>query len=92
VGISFDPPAKNAEWAKEKGFSFELWTDESRALAQHYGAATSADQARASRETRLLNADGQLQLEYEVGLNLGTHPSSVLADCKRLFGTSSAQH
>jgi len=84
--VSFDPPEKNAAWAEKKGVSFELWSDENRVLALYYGAASDVEQRMASRETRLLDAEGNLLLEYDVGLSIGTHPSDVLADCERLWG------
>lgn len=85
VGVSFDAPEANKAWHDDKGFGFELWTDTDRTLALALGAAQSADQKVADRETRLLDAEGRVLLEYDVGLNLGTHPSDVLGDAKRLF-------
>ena len=84
VGVSFDAPEKNAAWAETKGFSFELWTDTARELALHYGAASSADQKRARRITRVLDAQGALVLEYKVGLGVATHPGDVLQDLQIL--------
>jgi peroxiredoxin len=86
VGVSFDLPEKNAAWAEKKGFNFELWSDTDRGMALYYGAASDAEQRMASRETRLLDAEGNLLLEYDVGLSIGTHPSDVHADCERLWG------
>jgi len=86
VGVSFDAPADNLAWAQKKGFSFELWSDTDRTLALYYGAATSPDAKHASRGTVLLDAQGNLLLEYDVGLNIGAHPSDVLADCERIWG------
>ncbi len=85
VGVSFDTPQANKAWHDDKGFTFELWTDADRTLALALGAASSKDQKNASRETRLLDAEGRVLLEYDVGLNLGTHPSDVLGDASRLF-------
>jgi len=84
--VSFDAPEKNAAWAEKKGFTFELWSDERRTMALYYGAASDVGQRTASRETRLLDGEGNLLLQYDVGLNIGTHPSDVLADCERLWG------
>lgn len=88
VGVSFDPPEKNAEWAADKGFSFELWTDTSRTLALYYGAADTAEDARAKRVTRVLDADGNLVLEYKVGIGIAAHPDDVLHDVRRIFEDS----
>lgn len=85
VGVSFDPPEKNAEWAEEKGFSFELWSDASRDLARYYGAADSPEDSRARRVTRVLDADGDLVLEYDVGIGIAAHPKDVLHDVRQLF-------
>ena len=85
VGVSFDPPDKNAAWAVEKGYRFELWSDNERALAMAIGAARSADQARASRTTVLLDPRGHVVVRYEPGLGLGTHPAEVLEDARALF-------
>lgn len=85
VGVSFDDPAKNAAWRRNKGFAFELWTDVDRTLAQHLGAAKSADQRHASRRTVLLDAQGHVAVTYDVGLGLGTHPQDVLDDARRLW-------
>ncbi len=85
IGVSFDTPTKNQDWAIDEGFQFDLWSDTDRTLALYYGAATSATQGSASRVTKLLDANGALILEYRVS-SLGTHPSDVLADCQALFG------
>ena len=83
--MSFDAPQKNQAWAEDEGFAFELWTDADRTLALTYDAATRADQAFAERVTKVLDADGDLVLEYEK-VKVGTHPGQVLADCEKLFG------
>lgn len=85
VGVSFDSPEKNAAWATEKGYRFELWTDLSRELAQAVGAAEAPDQARASRVTVLLDPEGHVAVRYQPGLGLGTHPADVLEDAQALF-------
>ena len=85
IGVSFDQPTKNEAWAIDEGFQFDLWSDLDRTLALYYGAATSASQGSASRVTRILDANGDVVLEYKVS-SVGTHPSEVLADCELLFG------
>jgi peroxiredoxin Q/BCP len=84
VGVSFDSPADNQAWAEDEGFQYELWTDESRALALHYGAAFSDTQPYALRVTVLLDANGDLLLEYNVGADISTHPGRVLEDIETL--------
>ena len=84
IGVGFDPPGRNASWAAEEGFQFELWTDDDRTLAVAFGAATETSPVPA-RLTVLLDADGNQLLEYPV-TDIGTHPGKVLDDCTVLFG------
>lgn len=85
MGVSFDSPRRNAAWAEDEGYQFELWTDDDRALALTYGAAESRSDAFAQRITVILDSEGNQLLEYEVS-SLGTHPAQVLEDCQALFG------
>ena len=85
MGVSFDAPDRNANWAADEGFQFELWTDDDRTLAVAYGAASSSSARFANRVTVVLDADGNQLLEYEVS-SVGTHPAAVLEDCELLFG------
>ncbi len=85
MGISFDSPAENEAWAIEEGFQYELWSDESRALALHYGAASTPTAPAAARISFLLDANGDVLLEYKQ-VSTGTHPAEVLEDCEKLFG------
>lgn len=87
VGVGFDDPATNRAWSEDGGFTFELWTDDDdRTLALTYGAAASASQRYPSRITVVLDADGELVLEYLEDINVGAHPREVLDDCTLLFG------
>ena len=83
--MGFDSPAKMQSWAQEEGFQYELWTDSERTLALHYGAASSASASFADRITVLLDAQGDLLLEYREDIAVGTHPAQVLEDCQILF-------
>ena len=85
MGVSFDAPDRNANWAADEGFQFELWTDDDRTLAVAYGAAASSSARFANRITVVLDSDGNQLLEYEVS-SVGTHPAAVLEDCELLFG------
>jgi peroxiredoxin len=78
--VSFDSPADNKKFADSKTFAFELWTDESRALAMHFGAADAVDSARAKRITVLLDAEGRELVDYRGFINMGAHPGYVLDD------------
>lgn len=86
MGVSFDTPAANQEFKDSEGFEYELWSDQARELALHYGAATSENQGFADRVTVLLAGDGTLLLEYSPGLDVATHPELVLEDCRALWG------
>ncbi len=86
VGVSFDPPEANARFREKYGFGFELWTDASRALAMHFGAARDASASVASRVTAILDADGRLVAHYPKVVNVMGHPQAVLDDCRALFG------
>lgn len=86
MGVSFDSPEKNKDWADDEGFEFELWSDEERALAVYYGAASSTSATWADRITVLMDEDGDVVLEYRENVNVGTHPAQVLEDCQTLFG------
>ena len=83
--MGFDAPEATQRWHDKKGFTFELWTDDDqRTLARHFGAASNASASRPARVTVLLDPEGRVLLEYDVGLNLGTHPEDVLEDARRL--------
>jgi peroxiredoxin Q/BCP len=85
VGVGFDTPADNQAWAEDEGFEFELWTDDDRTLALHYGATASASAAFPGRVTRVLDGNGDLVVEYLVS-TIDAHPEQVLEDCRLLFG------
>jgi peroxiredoxin len=86
VGVGFGNPASVQQWAEEESFEFEMWTDDDRSLAVHYGAADSPSSSFVQRLTVLLDADGNQLLEYEVGFGFGTHPAEVLADLQAIYG------
>ena len=86
VGASFAGPAKNAEWITEQEFAFEVWDDDDKTLALHYGAVKNKSAPFPDRITKVLDADGTLILEYVDQIDVGTHPADVLDDCKKIFG------
>ena len=51
-----------------------------------YGAAEDAGAWLPERVSVILDADGNLLLEYMDNVSTGTHPTNVLADCEILFG------
>ena len=87
VGVGFSSPQSTASWVAEEGFPFEVWTDDDKTLALTYGAVSSASASIPSRITVLLDAEGELVLEYTDSINVGTHPFEVLEDCEALFGS-----
>jgi peroxiredoxin len=88
VGVSFDPPAKNAKFIEAESFKFPLWTDSKRELALYWGAATSASQFFANRVTVVLDEQGRWRLFYSssaIGFDMYGHPGVVLEDVKALL-------
>jgi peroxiredoxin len=84
--VGFDAPSKMQTWAEEEGFQYDVWTDGDRTLAVTYGAASSTSSNYADRITVLLDANGDLLLEYVEDVVVGTHPAQVLEDCQILIG------
>ncbi len=87
VGVSFDPVEANAAFRDKYSFSFELWTDPSRALAIHFGAAVKPSNPSPRRHTVAIDAEGRQVLEYRSVMNVLGHPQQVLEDCRALFAT-----
>ncbi len=86
VGVSFNKPEKNRDWAEHEKFQYPLWSDEDKALALHYGAVSTKLSPVPGRVTVVLDAQGALVLRYD-SVDVGTHPGDVLEDCKALFGS-----
>jgi peroxiredoxin len=86
VGVGINTPDDNLSWAEEESFNFELWTDDDRVLGTTYGALSNSTDRSVARVTMLLDADGDLMLEYIDDISVGTHPGRVLQDCEILFG------
>jgi len=83
LGVSFDPPAANAEFVKAEGFPFRLLSDTDRTLARAVGAATSDTQSFASRISYLVGADSKVRKVYDE-VTPATHAKDVLADLPKL--------
>ncbi|MBR57024.1 MAG: hypothetical protein CMH54_03085 [Myxococcales bacterium] len=66
-------------------YLYEVWTDSDKTLALYYGAVTSDLMPFPSRITRLLDAEGNLILEYNT-VSVDGHPQAVLDDCTKIFG------
>jgi peroxiredoxin len=59
---------------------------DSTALGVTYGALENQRDTFVGRVTMLLDADGELLLEYVDSIDVGEHPAKVLEDCEALFG------
>lgn len=79
LGVSFDPPARNAEFVKTESFPFRLLSDEDHKLALQVGAASSASQGYASRISYLIGPDGKV-IEAYASVSPAGHAAEVLAD------------
>ncbi len=73
-------------WTQEDGLQFELWSDVDLVIADHYGALESPDATDPLRYAFLLDAEGQVALEYKDWLELGPEPGDLLADLRELLG------
>ena len=73
-----------AKWLQVQGFQYELWSDTDKTLALYYGAAKSKEQSTTDRITKILDAEGNLVLEYN-DVSFQRNPQDVLDDCKILF-------
>ena len=85
VGVSFTDLETNHAWAVDQGFQYEIWRDEDRALAEYYGASNGPDNPYPKRRTKVLDAEGNLILEYNDKIIVGAHPSEVLQDVRVLL-------
>lgn len=81
VGVSFDAPDANAEFAREEEFPFPLLSDTDKALAIAVGAADSPSQWMARRVSYLVGPDGVVWVAYDAVDPRG-HATEVLADVR----------
>jgi peroxiredoxin len=88
VGVGFSTPETNASWAERMGYSYALWSDAERVLAEHYGAVTEWDPDAPLRHAFILDADGRARVRHDGGVSLGADPEAVLEDCTALFGAA----
>ena len=85
--LVFQDPGTNNAWVEDQGYQFEVWTDDERTLSVTYGAASSVNAFFPDRVTVLLDADGELLLEY-MTVSIDVHPQQVLDDCLLLFDST----
>lgn len=64
-GVSFDAVSNNASFCDNNEFTYDLWSDLERELAQYYGIVDSASALFPSRKTVLLSPEGDWLLIYE---------------------------
>lgn len=65
LGVSFDSPQEQLDFANKYGYTFRLLSDRSRAIALAYGAAKSAQDRYAARYTYLIGPDGVIAAAIE---------------------------
>ena len=81
VGVSFDAPQANAEFARAEEFPFPLLSDTGKSLAIAVGAADSPSQWMARRVSYLVGPDGVVWVAYDTVDPRG-HAAQVLADVR----------
>jgi peroxiredoxin Q/BCP len=61
LGISFDAPAENRDFAEKFAFPFRLLSDPDRAVGLAYKACESAKDKYAKRHTYVIGGDGRIE-------------------------------
>ena len=84
MGACFNEPADNLAWVIDQEFQYEVWRDDDKTLALTYGSVDSPSAFAPGRVTVILDAPGDLLLEY-TSVNVNVHPQQVLEDCQVLF-------
>jgi len=82
VGVSYDKPETNREWAEKNSLPFKLLSDRDKTLAKQVGAARSMIPV-PKRISYLIGADGMVLVAYP-DVKPGEHAEEVLADLERL--------
>ena len=83
VGVSFDKPKENAEFAAKYHFPFRLLSDTTHTLAVEVGAADSPSRLWARRISYLVGPDGKVLKAYD-NVDPATHATQVLGDVGQL--------
>ncbi len=83
LGVSFDTPKENAEFAAKYKFPFRLLSDATHNLAVEVGAAESPSQKWARRISYLVGTDGKVLEAYD-HVNPSEHAGQVLTDLQKL--------
>jgi peroxiredoxin Q/BCP len=79
VGISFDSPEDNADFARRYEFGFPLLSDGDHTVAIAYGACAGADARYPDRVSFLIDEQGAIERVYDQ-VDPRDHPARVLAD------------
>ena len=79
LGVSFDEPKANAEFAAKHGFQYRLLSDADKKLAVAVGAADSPSRIVARRISYLVGGDGKVIRAYG-DVKPSEHAQQVLAD------------
>jgi len=90
VGVSFDAPEANAEFARAEEFPFPLLSDTSKSLAIAVGAADSTWRWMARRISYLVGPDGVVWVAYDT-VDPSGHAAEVLADVRARRAASSQE-
>jgi peroxiredoxin Q/BCP len=83
IGVSFDDPKANAEFAAKYKFPFPLLSDTKRTLAVEVGAADSPSRLWARRISYLVGPDGKVLVAYPE-VTPSEHATQVLGDIQKL--------
>lgn len=86
VGVSFDPPERNKEFADLQGFPFRLLSDVDRTVGEAYETKRAPEEPApewAKRRTYLIDPEGVVRKAYRV-TDIPAHPDEVLADIAAL--------
>jgi peroxiredoxin Q/BCP len=82
VGVSYDKPETNRNWAEKNNLPFKLLSDQDKTLAKEVGAARSMIPL-PKRISYLVGADGRVLVAYP-DVKPGEHAEEVVADLERL--------
>jgi hypothetical protein len=80
VAINTQAPNLNQGWAAEKGWTYEVWTDDRGTLHSHYGVSGDPRDPNLTGKMFLLDPQGNVQLMYE-----GSAADKVASDCAALY-------
>ncbi len=86
LGVSFDPPELNKEFAQLQGFPFRLLSDVDHSVGEVYETKRAPEESmpeQAKRRTYLIDPEGVIRKAYRVR-DIPAHPGEVLQDLATL--------